>query len=155
MIGSANNRLELWLQNDNLIARKYHDNKLQTTLSESAAIHLHGYNVMGVTYTISGRLRIYADGYQIGQKYGPFSPLDSSHLGEPYCGIGGDRKTHKTPDRIILYLQHDRELARDEMRDLGADPYSVISCSMIALHPIFVGPHSGPGSSAVWTIRHR
>ena len=71
MIGSANNRLELWLQNDNLIARKYHDNKLQTELSESAAIHLHGYNVMGVTYTISGRLRIYADGYQIGQKYGP------------------------------------------------------------------------------------
>ena len=31
-IGSASNRLELWLQDDNLVARKYHDNKLQTDI---------------------------------------------------------------------------------------------------------------------------
>jgi len=126
VIGDTAERLELHLINNNLIARKYSGNKIQTELSESAAIHLHGYSVMGVTYTSGGRLRIYADGYQIGQKYGPFSPLDHGRLGVSYCGIGGNLYSHNNPDRIMLYLQHDRELTRDEMRGLGARPYSVI-----------------------------
>jgi len=126
VIGATSQWLELWTKDGNLIAKKYHKHKLQTELSESAAIHLRGYNVLGVTYTISGRLRIYADGYQIGQKFGPFSPLDEGNLYETLVGVGGALYTNYAPDRIMMYLQHDRELTRDEMRGLGADPYSVI-----------------------------